>query len=150
MAIRFIIKPEDQQYFDQNEGEIISQSLGSFFNLPELEIEVIILTLPEIRQLNQDQRGIDEPTDVLSFPLFENITQIQHFHNENSLLIGDIYICPEKVALYGESMLQMLHHGSLHLLGFDHVTDFNTWHSQESELLALYAKSGLIIEGVTI
>lgn len=78
----------------------------------------------ESRQLNHDYRGMDKPTNVLSFP-FEPIPQIELRH------IGDLVICAPVVAREAREQgktaaahwAHMVVHGMLHLQGYDHETD---------------------------
>jgi probable rRNA maturation factor len=76
-----------------------------------------------IRELNREHRGIDAPTDVLSFPVDEAGTA----HGPREL--GDVLICPEHTEDVREAVL----HGVLHLAGMDHETD-------DGEMLALQAE----------
>jgi probable rRNA maturation factor len=73
-----------------------------------------------IRALNNDHRGRDEPTDVLSFPVDE--TAVAAGPRE----LGDVVICPE----YTEDLFEAVVHGVLHLCGYDHERD-------DGEMLAL-------------
>jgi probable rRNA maturation factor len=73
-----------------------------------------------IRELNREHRGIDEPTDVLSFPIDEDGAVA------GPRELGDIVICPAHAA----DMVEATVHGVLHLCGFDHEAD-------EGEMLAL-------------
>ena len=83
----------------------------------EGEISFALVDNEQIRELNKVYRGIDEPTDVLSFPMDEEIW-------------GDIIISIDKVISqaeeYGHSLERELGflvvHGILHLLGYDHQT----------------------------
>jgi probable rRNA maturation factor len=76
-----------------------------------------------MRRLNALYRGIDRPTDVLSFPMLEGGT------TGEPALLGDIVICMPQAALQAErygvrlydELLRLLVHGLLHLLGYDHV-----------------------------
>ncbi len=71
----------------------------------------------KIRQLNRQFRGIDKPTDVLSFP------------SEDTL--GDIAVSVETAAAqakenglsFDDEIAQLILHGLLHLSGYDHETD---------------------------
>ncbi len=99
---------------------------------PRLRVEVgVTLTDEEgIRQLNRRFRQIDRPTDVLSFPLEEDLTPWQGEAANRFLLLGDIVLCREKAVeqarIYGHSyqreMAFLVVHGMLHLLGYDHQT----------------------------
>lgn len=81
------------------------------------EISIALVDNEQIRDLNKMYRGIDEPTDVLSFPMDDEIW-------------GDIIISTDKVISqaeeYGHSLERELGflvvHGILHLLGYDHQT----------------------------
>ncbi len=74
----------------------------------------------EIRRLNREHRGRDEPTDVLSFPVDEAGP------SAGPRELGDVVICPE----HTENLDEAVVHGVLHLVGMDHETD-------EGEMLAL-------------
>ena len=66
-----------------------------------------------IRELNRDHRGLDRPTDVLSFPV--DGTGPATGPRE----LGDVVICPE----HTEDLEEAVVHGVLHLAGHDHETD---------------------------
>jgi probable rRNA maturation factor len=66
-----------------------------------------------IRQLNRTHRGIDAPTDVLSFP----VDGAEPVAGPREL--GDVVICPEHTTDLEEAVV----HGILHLMGMDHETD---------------------------
>jgi probable rRNA maturation factor len=66
-----------------------------------------------IRELNREHRGIDRPTDVLSFPIDEGAAVA------GPRELGDVVICPE----HTDDMIEATVHGVLHLCGFDHETD---------------------------
>ncbi|SEG61330.1 rRNA maturation RNase YbeY [Marinobacterium lutimaris] len=88
------------------------------------EICIRIVTPEESQTLNREYRGKDKPTNVLSFP-FEVPPGIPMD------LLGDLAICAEVVAeeaVEQEKSLEdhwahMVIHGTLHLLGFDHIND---------------------------
>ena len=90
----------------------------------EAEVTVRIVDEQESNQLNLDYRGKDKPTNVLSFP-FELPPGIEMD------LLGDLIICRQVVEQ--EAIEQgkpasahwahMVVHGSLHLLGYDHIED---------------------------
>jgi probable rRNA maturation factor len=82
----------------------------------------------EIRALNREHRGIDRPTDVLSFPVDE---AGESFGPRE---LGDVVICPE----HTEDLTEAVVHGVLHLCGYDHEID-------DGEMLALQDR---IMEGL--
>jgi probable rRNA maturation factor len=67
----------------------------------------------EIHRLNREYRGIDSPTDVLSFPVDEAGDSF------GPRELGDVVICPE----HSEDLAEAVVHGVLHLCGYDHETD---------------------------
>jgi probable rRNA maturation factor len=77
-----------------------------------------------IRELNREHRGINQPTDVLAFPVDE--TEPPQGPRE----LGDVVICPEESSNVREAVV----HGVLHLCGYDHEVD-------DGEMLALQAKA---------
>ncbi|MGX2968647.1 rRNA maturation RNase YbeY [Ursidibacter sp. B-7004-1] len=91
---------------------------------PETEITIRIVDEAESHELNLTYRGKDKPTNVLSFP-FEVPEGIE------LPLLGDLVICRqvvEKEALEQQKPLDahwahLAIHGTLHLLGYDHLTD---------------------------
>ncbi|MBQ9318828.1 MAG: rRNA maturation RNase YbeY [Bacilli bacterium] len=90
-------------------------------------MNVIIINNEKIHQINKEYRGIDRPTDVISFALEDDKT----FVNTDFRVLGDIYISIDKVYeqadAYGHSFRRELSfltvHGILHLLGYDHMRE---------------------------
>ena len=99
----------------------------SYEKLDNVEFNVIIVDNQEIHQLNRECRGINRPTDVITFDLEDNTD----FPDLDIRILGDIYISLDKAkgqALeYGHSFLRELSflavHGFLHLLGYDHMEE---------------------------
>ena len=79
-----------------------------------------------IRDLNREHRGIDAPTDVLSFPIDEAGDPA------GPRELGDVVICPEHTADLREAVI----HGTLHLVGMDHETDDGEMLALQRELLS--------------
>ena len=90
----------------------------------DAKLVIRIVDEPESQALNRQYRGIDKPTNVLSFP-FEAPPHVPSKH------IGDLVICAPVVereaAEQGKPLeahwAHMVVHGVLHLLGYDHQTD---------------------------
>lgn len=107
---------------------------------------IVFVGLEEIHELNKNYRGIDRPTDVISFALEDS----DDFELEGVRVLGDIYVCIDKMkkqALeYGHSEKRELSflvcHGLLHLLGYDHM-------KKEDEVI-MFGKQDKILETVGI
>ena len=108
----------------------------------EAEVNLTLVDLASIHQINREYRGIDRPTDVLSFPMqtYETPADFSHVEDcveENfnpdtgELLLGDIILCVDKVKqqahTYGHSEKRefafLILHSMLHLFGYDHETE---------------------------
>lgn len=106
----------------------------------DCEVNVLITGDEGIHQINLEQRGVDRPTDVLSFPMFELIPGLPvREGNENGLRVeveetgllplGDMVLSYERAVAqaqeYGHSVERELGylcvHSVLHLLGYDHM-----------------------------
>ena len=92
----------------------------------EGHVALALVSAQEIRALNREHRGIDRPTDVLSFPV-----------DEDALVagpreLGDVVICPE----HTDDLARAAVHGVLHLLGHDHETDHGEMLALEDRIVA--------------
>ncbi len=100
------------------------------------EIEFILTTNNEIQEVNLTTRGIDKPTDVLSFP----------YEDMPNTPLGSIMISAdlveEKAKEYGHSfddeLALLFIHGILHLVGYDHEIDNGEHRDKEEELIKKY------------
>ena len=79
----------------------------------EGELGIAFVTADEMRALKREHLGIDEPTDVLSFP----IDGLEPLPSGEPRALGDVVLCPEVV---GDEWRWPLVHGLLHLLGHEH------------------------------
>lgn len=108
----------------------------------EAEVNILFTDDDQIRQINQEYRKIDKPTDVLSFPAVEYETPgdfskleeniVDWFHPETGeLLLGDIVISVDRAKFqaieYGHSLERevafLTAHSMFHLFGYDHMED---------------------------
>lgn len=126
---------------DENKeyDEVIKKVLSQCFNEENLEnsnlwITVTLTTPRKIQEINNEYRGIDKATDVLSFPMFEKDEldeKIAKKDFENEDILGDIIVSVEKVKEqaieYGHSfereLSYMIVHGFYHLMGYDHIKE---------------------------
>jgi len=110
-------------------------------NLENCLFNIIIVDNDYIHKLNKEYRGIDRPTDVISFALEDEIDNVKL----DFRVLGDIYISLDKTyeqaKLYNHSFLRELSfltiHGLLHLLGYDHIQkeDEKVMFKKQDELL---------------
>lgn len=97
--------------------KIVQMAAGPAYK--DSEVSITLTNDDEIHALNRQYRGIDKPTNVLSFELGDPV------------LLGDIYISLDTVARQAadakisvaEHTAHMAVHGTLHLMGYDHITD---------------------------
>ena len=90
----------------------------------EAEVNILVTDGEGIKKYNEEYRGIEKETDVLSFPGVD-------YENPGELLLGDIILCRDRVFSqaeeYGHSVLRefafLLVHSILHLLGYDHMEE---------------------------
>ena len=102
------------------ENELMSWA-GSALEGKEGEITIRITDEDEMRSLNNRWRKIDEPTNVLSFPL----------HDAGAPLLGDIVVCApvlrQEAVKQAKSLdahwAHIIIHGILHLMGYDHINE---------------------------
>lgn len=108
------------------------------------EMSLIFCDEEEISALNKAYMEKDGPTDVLSFPIDDDLVGAGRNPDNGGrgpgtpsetddipALIGDVYICPKVVngqcaengKTYDQEMRLMVVHGTLHLLGYDHMED---------------------------
>ena len=92
------------------------------------EVDVSLVDNGRIHEINLEQRNIDAPTDVLSFPLGENGVYDKNPATD-AYMLGDIVISVEKAQAQAEEFGHTFQrevgyltvHSMLHLLGYDHV-----------------------------
>ncbi len=136
-----------------NEQEIaeavISETLD-YEDCPyEVQVNIILTSNEEIRQINLEQRGVDAATDVLSFPMVEyaypsdftvlEADDVNSFDPDTGeLLLGDIVISVDKVIEQAEKYNHgvkreyafLIAHSMLHLFGYDHEDEIEREHME--------------------
>ena len=104
---------------------VIRTAVAEHYPDHKFEVNVTVCDDAMIHEINKEHRGIDRPTDVLSFPFYDFDTPDQ------MTLLGDIIISRDtayrQADEYGHSPKRefcfLAAHSALHLLGYDHETD---------------------------
>ena len=121
----YITNEQDKITFIPEYEELIKKSVEGTLEYEgfekNCEVSVTFTDDEGIRELNREYRDIDRPTDVLSFPMFDEGDEV---------VLGDIVISLERARLqaeeYGHSIEREISflcvHSCLHLLGYDHET----------------------------
>lgn len=114
-------------------------------NLPSAEMTIRITTAEEVQTLNREYRGKDQPTNVLSFPFGADLPEEVVL---DVPLLGDIIICDPVVKAEASAQnIAFVHHfahlvvhGTLHLLGYDHieVSEAEEMEALEGKILASF------------
>ena len=110
---------------------VLNKALAEQGIVGPVEVSLVVTDDAEVHQLNREYRGVDRPTDVLSFPQDEPVGDKFPLVGPAPRPLGDIVISGDRVraqaADYGHSQRRELAylavHGLLHLLGFDHETE---------------------------
>jgi probable rRNA maturation factor len=76
-------------------------------------LAVLLVGEERMQALNREHRGVDEPTDVLAFPIDKRDSP------PGPRELGDVVICPQRCSDIHEAAV----HGTLHLCGYDHEID---------------------------
>jgi probable rRNA maturation factor len=105
----------------------------------------------EVHVLNRDYRGKDQPTNILSFPMVQrDMLEIVANTDDGEILLGDMILAHETCAREAQEkaiplpqhVAHLIVHGTLHLLGFDHMNDSEAEAMEALEVKAL-ASMGL-------
>ena len=106
-------------------AELLARDVLLAEGVEEGDLGIAFATPSEMRALKLEHLGIEEATDVLSFPIDARDELPEGVPRQ----LGDVVLCPQVV---GESWRSPLIHGLLHLLGYDHG---NEMERRERELL---------------
>lgn len=162
----FFVENETDADFGFNPSELIRTVCERTFSsegapTDACALNIIITDSEGIRELNASYRGIDSPTDVLSFPGLEfdepsdfDISDEQKADcidpDSGELVLGDIVLNADRIfsqaSEYGHSvkreMAFLLAHSCLHLCGYDHMT--------EDEEKVMFSKQEAVLESLGI
>lgn len=129
----------------QNKIYFVLKKILEIHNIPlATEVTISCVTPEEIKELNNEYRNIDKTTDVLSFPIFNNVNEILN-SNSNVFLMGDVILNLEQAEIQAheigntleEEIIYLTIHSLLHLLGYDHINinDKTEMRNLEKEVL---------------
>lgn len=130
-------------FSEQEVAEAVISETLDYEDCPyEVQVNIILTSNDEIQQINLEQRGIDAPTDVLSFPMIEyaypsdftvlEADDMNSFDPDTGeLILGDIVISVDKVIEQAEKYDHgikreyafLIAHSMLHLFGYDHMDE---------------------------
>lgn len=121
-----------------------------FHGVKEVNLGMTLCGKSKIRSLNKEYRQKDYVTDVLSFPVYENLRPDKKVKEKSLAMmeLGDLIICREKAKsqakefdiTYEQEVIHLAVHGFLHLLGFDHELSLKEEKIMEKEESALVGK----------
>ena len=121
-----------------NVSELTKEVYKTLKQTDSLSAEVIFVSEEEIKSLNNDNRNINEVTDVLSFPTLDGhrntVIKAKDYPLDvvdGRVFLGSIAVClkraKEQALEYGHSeereITYLICHGLLHLFGYDHMID---------------------------
>jgi probable rRNA maturation factor len=111
-----------------------------------LSISIRLSDDAEVHELNRQWRGKDKPTNVLSFPMLD-AEELDALANtdDGEVLLGDMILghgvckveADEKAIPLARHAAHLIVHGTLHLLGLDHIEDGEAEHMEALEVKAL-------------
>jgi probable rRNA maturation factor len=123
-VIRIELQNRSGVVVDEDGARELSQRVLGAEGVDEGDLGVAFATPSEMRELKARHLGIDEATDVLSFPVDVRDELPEGIPRQ----LGDVVLCPVVV---GEEWRRPLVHGLLHLVGYDHGPEMER---RESEL----------------
>jgi len=121
-------------------NQAINKTIRMSDGSEEAEVSLVLVDDQRIHALNLEYRGVDRPTDVLSFALQEEMEGEPEIEVVDEML-GDIVISVERARNqakeYGHSfereIVYLAVHGTLHLLGYDHEEENNKQEMRNKE-----------------
>lgn len=126
--------------------ELLEKAASACIDM-DVEISLSFVSLEEIHRLNREYRGVDSPTDVLSFPMFDSMDELRQACSisDTEVPLGDVVICMDRIAEqaqeFGHSQERetayLFTHSVLHLLGYDHMEeeDKKAMRAREKEIM---------------
>lgn len=130
----FIINEKDESLLSDAVASVLEEMVTAVLREEalrgeDLEVTLLLVDDAHMQELNFQYRGINAPTDVLSFSQWESVPEEPQYEDPaGEALLGDIVIAVETAARQGqekghtlvEEIMFLTIHGLLHLLGYDH------------------------------
>jgi rRNA maturation RNase YbeY len=119
-------------YFYKNEKEKLTFAKNIFLNKFPISKNFIVgfhsVNEEDSKKLNFDSFNKNNPTDVITLPLYDSLQDIQNLNQSNEEVISDIFICRKIIKSnslsYGKNLIEemqlILIHGLLHSIGYTH------------------------------
>ena len=125
------------------------------------EVDILFTDDTGIQEINREQRGVDKPTDVLSFPMFEltpgvipTMEDVEADPETRLVPLGDMVLSVERAQAQGEEyghgsereLAYLAVHSILHLLGYDHLDEGPMKAQMRAREEAILSKLGITRE----
>ena len=125
------------------------------------EVDILFTDDTGIQEINREQRGVDKPTDVLSFPMFEltpgvvpTMQDVEADPETGLVPLGDMVLSVERAQAQGEEyghgsereLAYLAVHSILHLLGYDHLDEGPMKAQMRAREEAILSKLGITRE----
>ena len=131
MELDFTSEFEEFNNFEEVYLELLNRTFKHLKLKFDPIISVSLVDNTFIHKMNKEYRGIDRPTDVISFAFLDNEDRALLYKSKEPVCLGDIYISVDKAREQAEedchSIVRELSflfvHGLLHLLGYDHMNE---------------------------
>lgn len=141
-----IISEDDVSSLERAASEVYKQTRQKI----DLYVDFSLVSAEEIRELNRINRGVDAVTDVLSFPLLDDVKgkeiskkeyHLDYDEDEKAVFLGSVAVCKEKIVEqakeFGHSeereLTYLFVHSLFHLFGYDHINETDKTEMREKE-----------------
>lgn len=138
--------------WEKRANEAVAAALGFTpfaalaYAAPLVEVAVRLTDDAEVQRLNRDFRGKDKPTNVLSFPQVQaDLLESLDNSDDGEILLGDLVLAretcvreaEEKGVSLADHATHLIVHGTLHLVGYDHMDEVGATAMEALEVKAL-------------
>ena len=158
MAIKVRLRIDDKRWKDAlpDVGKCVKKAASSAWKrgntgdlkipVKQAEVSVLLTDDQAVHALNKEYRGMDKPTNVLSFAALDDESE----PIVDPMLLGDIVVAfettereaGEQECSLADHLFHLIVHGTLHLIGYDHIEDADAVEMEALEIRIL-AENGL-------